>query len=169
MRLLQGLAEGYAKQELAHKRKKWLADYLDALCWTRDMARTEPFEDDLVYLLNKKILNNKQKYGALKKVVKSGAQKDRLAGICAQVAHHLLVHDDTSWRQKARLTDGSAWLMLSSLLYEAVTGKSRDMWAFCRKCDKQPVNDWREFVDSMHLGASITDPMADMKLRLLDE
>jgi hypothetical protein len=79
-------------------------------------------------------------------IVRHGSRQwDSVAEWSALVGHHLLVHDECSWRQKATLTDGGPWLRLSSLLYEAATGKyDRDLAKYCRQCNRNPVCFWQE-------------------------
>jgi len=80
------------------------------------------------------------------KVGRGGKARDEVAEWCAEMAHHLLMHDNPRWRQKATLTPDGAWLQLSKLLYEGVTGEydSDHMSKYCRECRRDPLRFWQD-------------------------
>jgi hypothetical protein len=65
--------------------------------------------------------------------------RDVRAALAAQLAYGLLDHE-SPWRRIPTLTEGGPWLQLSGLLYEAATGKEKDLREYCRSCRRHALH-----------------------------
>jgi hypothetical protein len=127
--------------------------YLKVLRRTKEAASAVTFHqsDHFLQALDREIW---EVDGLTCLVVPPGSpQRDTVIDIAAIMARDLIDPDpyrypenhslygpfvECSWRRRATLTRGGAWLALAALIYEAVTGtRGRDMMEYCRQIDER--------------------------------